>query len=491
MLWEGYALNADCHTRIAGVISNIWRRVVSGTPTGPTRIAFRSSGAAATIAFVHGFGGDAKATWGEFPQFLTTKALLKGWDIYSLGYPTSLRVDIPSLWAADPDLDALAMELITVLTHPPFDAYRSLALVAHSMGGLIVQKALLNQELAKRVSHVVLFGTPSEGLNKASLASILKRQSRDMSAGGAFITELRQSWQQIYASGTPFRFRTVAGDRDEFVPRISSLEPFPHDARAVVPGNHIEIVKPSSAEGLSVMIVEELLLPKRALRGSIDSARLAVEERRFADAIAVLYPRADALDEPALVQLSLALESVGRRSDALELLERRYRRGVPSLDALGVLAGRLKRRWLAERDELDWKRARSLYLDALAKAEDLRDADQAMYHAVNVAFLDLMITPPNSKVPAAVTAMVTRALAHSSSAREGHWQLATEGEALAILGNLDEALSRYRAAIASRPEPRAIESMYMQASRVIGHVCGEDGQERLAAIFGPSLASAG
>jgi alpha-beta hydrolase superfamily lysophospholipase len=43
--------------------------------------------------------------------------------------------------------------LRTTTSYPPLDAYAALAFVAHSMGGLVVQRALLDKALTSRVSH--------------------------------------------------------------------------------------------------------------------------------------------------------------------------------------------------------------------------------------------------------------------------------------------------------------------------------------------------
>src|SRR5262245_34869966 len=74
-----------------------------------------------------------------------------------------------------------------------------------------------------------------------------------------------------------------------------------------------------------------------------------------------LSPNADKLDDAALVALALALDGLGRGSEALKVLEDHYRKnGISSLDALGVLGGRYKRQWLAGRVAEDLKRARAL-----------------------------------------------------------------------------------------------------------------------------------
>jgi pimeloyl-ACP methyl ester carboxylesterase len=94
----------------------------------PTCIEFRSTKHnQAAIVFVHGFGGHAAKTWAGFPDFLKAEPRLAGWDLFGLGYPSqTLRIDVPGIWAADPDLAKLAVRLRTSLSLTPFDRYRSL-----------------------------------------------------------------------------------------------------------------------------------------------------------------------------------------------------------------------------------------------------------------------------------------------------------------------------------------------------------------------------
>src|SRR5262249_37934940 len=150
-------------------------------------------------------------------------------------------------------------------------SYKRLALIAHSMGGLAAQQALVDDDkFAKRVSHVVLFGTPSLGLSKASRFAFWKRQVRDLAEGSRFIVDLRAAWKEKFDRTTrpaPFKFLAVAGDQDEFVPRSSSIDLFPKDHHAVVPGNHTEIVKPRKPEDLSVQVVVQHLLGNAAPSG--------------------------------------------------------------------------------------------------------------------------------------------------------------------------------------------------------------------------------
>ncbi len=458
-------------------------------PPPPAIVTLRAKPSSrVAIVFLHGFAGSPKATWGKFPALLASRPELSEWDIYSLGYASSLRLDVPHVWTADPPLELISLSFRTAIGLPPLARYRSLALIAHSMGGLVAQHALLDPRTALRVSFLILFGTPSGGLRKALLGGFLKRQVRDMQVGGKFITRLRRNWSNRYSASSPFVLRVVAGERDEFVPGSSSLSTFPPEVQCAVPGDHLAIVKPESDSDRSVQLVIETLCETASAIGLVDSARLAVERSDFAGAVNVLLPRAAEIDDGALVQLALALERLGRSGEALQVLEDRFAAGKqPSTDAYGVLAGRLKRRWLVERGEADWTRARELYQKALnssahsTAAESSTspkvaiDADQAMYHAINIAFLDLMWSPPASTVPQHVKDMAARARKYAEQAADSHWRAATFGDSHAILGDLDSACLSYTRACQLASSPRDIQSMYTQALRIGDRIYGGKG----------------
>ena len=443
----------------------------------PQLIPHRANKARAAVVLIHGFGGNAGSTWGRFPELLMAEAALASWDVFSIGYSTSLAFDMAGVWSADPAIITLGGLIETVADVPPIDGYESIAILAHSMGGLLAQRALLsNGALRKRVSHLLLFGTPSNGLEKASPFNFWKRQIRDMATGSPFITTLRSDWAATIGSTPPFTFVAVAGDRDEFVPRTSSIEPFPEPRRRVAYGNHIEIVKPPDGEHLGYKIALKALTGVGTIGGALDSARLAVESRRFQEAVDTLWPHRAELDDKSLVTLALALEAVGRQGDAIDMLMKANPRGT---DPIGVLAGRLKRRWLVDHKRADAEQALSLYGQALERAETKQDAAQSYYHSINCAFMELAYGSDLT----ACRAYAQRALTHAAKAVDDVWRRATEGEANLYLGNTAAAVDAYHRAFALNPEPWQATSIYQQAFRAADLVGEEDLAAQLKAMF--------
>ena len=189
------------------------------------------------------------------------------------------------------------------------------------------------------------------------------------------------------------------------------------------------------------------------------------------------------LDDGGIVQLAIALDRSRRREEAIDILRKHKPEGT---DVLGVLAGRLKRRWLVTRTITDFKASFELYQrgydEAIGKIPP--DHDQAHYHGINLAYLHLAGSNRNDR---AAREMATKVLLHTEMAvnqKEKHWQLASAGDALIILGQVEKGFEKHQQAAAIATEPWAALSMEEQALR-IADLCGLDidhGQ-KLATIY--------
>jgi len=297
-----------------------------------------------------------------------------------------------------------------------------------------------------------------------------------MCINSPFINDLRGRWNNMFGSGAPFTYWAIGGERDEFVPTESSLDPFPIQCRAVIPGNHLDIVRPVSTDHLGYQLLLKTLVGQSAPAGPWNSARVAIEDRRFRKAISQLEPNKDALDDDALVDLALALEGVGRRNDALALLEGR---GTRNTDAMGALAGRLKRRWWQERREVDAQKAYSLYSNAFALSKRQSNYSQAYYHGINMAFMEFAHKRRKDKAEE----LCKEVLQFCKIAAQDFWRYATEGEAFLYLGNNRKSLLNYRKAVQMSPSPRQLEAMFSQASWILTILGNKEVLTGLARIF--------
>lgn len=437
----------------------------------------RVTGKKAAVLLVHGYTGASDTTWQVMINRMLDDPSLGGWDVLSIGYSTSLRLDVPHFWAADPSLSTLSINLATTLKLPPLSNYEAIAIVAHSMGGLIVQRCICDDPPTRaRLSHLFLYGVPSLGVGKASYFGWWKRQIADMRAGSPFISGLRKDWFNIVGPEPSFVFRCIAGDRDEFVSGASSLEPFAMEHRRVVIGNHSTVISPIEPDDQRFTVLAFGLSGRADVQTIVDGAEVAVEARNFHTAVDALWETRDVLDDNARVTLALALEGVGRRSHAIEVLQKDT---ASSSEVLGTLAGRLKRRWLTERDDRDLKVSRELYLSGLEKARTSSDFAQVYYHAINVAFLDLMAVPEVSAIPQSTKDFAQEAVLACGKSPENVWSKATVGEANLYLEHLDAAIASYRSALEAAMKPRDIHSFVSQARMATARIFGQAGLARL------------
>lgn len=441
------------------------------------------------IVFVHGFTGNVAKTWRRIPEFLQADRRLNEWDLLGVGYQSNRRFDLTGLWSSDARLEEIA---IMLHARPELSRYKRLAFIAHSMGGLVVQQALVTYEdLRNRTSHVVLFGTPSAGLKKARFASFWKRQISNMDADGEFIKALREKWRALKLdSASPFAFVAVAGETDQFVPPESSLESFPQSKGEVIPGNHLTMLDAESAEAPCVQKILQILCQGTAPQGARSAAKVAIETGEFADVIRRLWPNRSSnpvqfpanLDDYGAVQLAIALEKTGDSAAALGVLKNHKPKGT---DVLGVLAGRLKRRWWLTCNADDLEGALRLYQEAYDQsiAKNPPDHDQAYYHGINLAYLAIAAQRDFNSAQA-MASKVLEHVAHASDPGLKHWRLATEGDALMILGRTEESIGKHREAAAQKLKPWEASSMEEQALRV-ADLCGLDAAycEKLANAY--------
>lgn len=412
------------------------------------KLAIRDSGSSNLLIFIHGFGGDAHSTFGMMPAYIAGNDLLRDWAIFSIGFPTSLSPDITGVWSADPDLNTLSALLVEELTSPDLKG-KNFAFIAHSMGGVILQRALIDSNLGHRIKHVLLFGVPSGGLKKARFGRWLKRQVRDMSINSEFMKNLKTD-RELFFRKPAFGLKVIAGIRDEFVPENSSLGPFDKKFHSHVDGNHIEMVKPRRNDSLCVRRVVNLLI------GEVDSA---------AD-IGLAIPSAE--HPKNVVARALGLELAGQRALAIELLTEHKDRNA---FVAGALAGMHKRAWLSDKDssiELA-NQALAIYRQAFEEALEKGNHNIAGYTGINTAFMTLAMDNKNLKKAASIARKAAKAKRQAS--KSDKWSTIVEGEALLYMDKFDQAISHYEKGLPNLDVRERVNSIQQAIwiSRLLGN----------------------
>jgi tetratricopeptide (TPR) repeat protein len=444
----------------------------------PELIARRDDRAQAAIVLVHGFTAEPLSSWGALPDQLLADPALNGWDLYVVRYQSNLRIDVP-LVSVDPDIEALALTLVTTVASGQLARYNVLSLIGHSMGGLIVMRASAEGAVAQRLSNHVLVGTPAAGVGSRTIGR-LKSQVRDLAPSSPFLERTWTLWQQAHAQHN-FSVLTIVGNADEVVGLDSTATPFGEVAEnAVIDGNHAQIADGTNPD--TARHISQFLCSSRLNLTAAESVDLALEERHYQDVVSKYGTTQDLLDPVSAVQLALAYDGLNRSDVAIELLSR-YSEQHGS-DILGTYAGRLKRRWLRTGSLVDFEASRNAYERALALAEQGGDPDDIYYPAVNLAFMAFLFTPNLAKKVEAARGYAELALDWAPRGRRAYWSAASRAEAQLLLGDIPESLKTYRECVRMKPENRNLVSTYTNAAGIA--IAMEDRQlsSELLEIFG-------
>jgi pimeloyl-ACP methyl ester carboxylesterase len=227
------------------------------SPILPVRSYAESKSA---LVFVHGWNGD-EATWKTFPKLFAADEAFAGFDILLINYPTYMgrrNLTIPQL------ADWISWNIDNAL--PGKDIY----IVAHSMGGVISRKMLLQRKLnqnADRVRSIVSIASPYNGANYARLASILgvsQELTRDLAKGSGVLEDIKIGWRDFkrHREASEARSICLASSQDAVVPPDSATDQC-DDFLTYPRWDHSEIVRPESATDERYAIPEGML--KRTL----------------------------------------------------------------------------------------------------------------------------------------------------------------------------------------------------------------------------------
>ncbi|MFB7760100.1 esterase/lipase family protein [Streptomyces xiamenensis] len=284
------------------------------------------------LVFVHGFRSGPEA-WESFVSLIEQDQDLSGVETLLFRYASPALPPLP--WRRVPSTDDAAGTLHSALENEA-GRYRSLILVGHSHGGLVIQRYLswmLREgrapELAA-ISQVVLFACPNDGSQFAqswrrswmgwnpqerqlrTLDSAVKETQRIVLRGVVYA-------QDITATSCPVPVAVYAGDSDQIVTATSARSVFP-DA-GTLSGGHSGIIRPQDDDDESYRTLKRLVLrhtpasigaaespriPRRVIGSRSRRPRRRARRLTALSAAAVmlltagwfLLPRADADDQP-------------------------------------------------------------------------------------------------------------------------------------------------------------------------------------------------
>lgn len=408
----------------------------------------KSENANSVILFVHGFSGEAENTFAQAPKLLiNNKGELDGWDMFPLGYSSNVVPEMGnSVWACAKDIERNSDFLITSIKNK-FSKYKRIAIVAHDLGGIVVQQALLelNKYDLGRISHVMFYATPSYGLPEIELQNFFTygNDEKDLKEGSQYMRNLRNRWDEAFKDDYPFTFKTIAATKDEYVPISSSLDPFPKKYHEIIEGDHFSIVHITNENDDSYQLILNTLTNKSFLNKSSNTEEINIALGEYSDVINKLLPSLKILDSKGLEQLIYALEGAGREEEAMKILNE-HPGAKDNSNLLGIMGGRYKRQYLNSRSAEDLRMAYKHYSDALKISEGKNDYSQIYYHAINLAFLSLMKGERGDMNTFADQAEQ----ATNKDPFPSLWKLATLGEAFLYKGDFENSKENYAKAAA-------------------------------------------
>src|SRR5436305_9256442 len=172
------------------------------------------------IVFVHGFTGGYFKTWGKPKVLLDDPRFNRNYDFVFSGFENALYGDAPAFDEGATKLDALLSHLE--------DNYKTITIVTHGKGGLLVMRTLLNRakyfpkKQPYRIHRIVMFAPPTENISLAGhpeIGKLLGDHSADIARIQASTdAELREVKDDLKAllnpQGSPGQARMEAFKRD-------------------------------------------------------------------------------------------------------------------------------------------------------------------------------------------------------------------------------------------------------------------------------------
>jgi len=368
---------------------------------------------------------------------------MDGWDLLPFGFSEYI---LPALgkqvWASTDDIDRIAEFLRASIAYT-FDKYKRIAIVSHSLGGLVAQRAILNLEKKDldRISHLLLFGTPNNGIESASETNSWKKLNIDLSNDDLFIKTIRGEWDEAFNNVYPFDFKVVSATHDEFVSKESSQKPFNKENCFVVNANHFDMVKPQNKDNDSYALIKNTLSNDNYTFlnqfSSEEEINLAIGE--YDAVVKKLLPAIDELNRSKFKQLIYALEALDRGEEALKLLKN-HKLAKENSELLGIFGNHYKKAFFHSNSKNDAEKSLEYYVRALEISEGKKAHQEVYDKAINLAFLCLMKSNRKKMHQYATQALLESAKDTSNSFKK----LVTIAEANLYLGNIKIAKNKYK-----------------------------------------------
>lgn len=394
------------------------------------------------LLFIHGFSGESKDTFGNIPTMLQSDSNFDGWAMKPLGYSSIVQPKLgKDIWGAILDVDKIAGFLKTSIQNK-FRNYDRIAIVAHSLGGLVAQKAILflDENNRNRISHLIMFGTPSNGIAPEVLDKQWNKKYSELSSEGKYIQSLRKEWDETFNNTYPFKLKVAASTEDEYVSLESCHKPFAQEHREFVDARHLLMVKPKNEKDDAYSLILNTLTDSKFFNQYTNKEEINLTLGKYDAVVKELLPIKDDLDKRGLTQLIFALEGLERKDEVYNILNN-HPIAQNNTDLMGIIGGRHKRDYLKTYSYKSSQLSRGYYNKALQISVENDVHSQIYYHAINLAFLSIVTDPETGK--SEMKKYANQALEATQHCDDDLWKFATVAEANMYLGKFEAAKEFY------------------------------------------------
>jgi pimeloyl-ACP methyl ester carboxylesterase len=245
-----------------------------------TSTSFQTRTDRATLVTIHGFWSSPE-TWKRLSTNWQADEQLHGLQIHPFGYDSPKRPHLPFSATRVPDYDDIAQTLATEYTVALADE-TDIAIVAHSQGGLILQRFLAwmlqqgrGRELA-RIRSIILLACPNGGSEYLRSIRQILGFGRHPQAGSLEVLDRRVADTQrtvlqsiVNATGVDdhqcrIPLHVYAGSSDQVVAAASAQGAFP--GASTLAGDHFSILDPASPGNRTAETVKHHLITDLSAR---------------------------------------------------------------------------------------------------------------------------------------------------------------------------------------------------------------------------------
>jgi pimeloyl-ACP methyl ester carboxylesterase len=264
----------------------VWRKLMADDAGEPAPVARVVPDTAPAVIFVHGLGGTPKSTWAKMLDCFKSDEEFQDWALDCFHFPTC-QFQLP-FFPPPPGLRGIAEGLKTFIEER-HGARSLIALVAHSLGGLVARQFIVSELRAGKHHHIdklALIAVPSSGSALASVGSLVSfrhRQLLRLSRDDEGLRGVNIDWEQLNVEGS-VEVRYILGGRDLAVPHDSAVPFFGRDNRSMlINEDHRSIVQPAGKDDIRYRTIRRFVLNPKP------STKLAVSEP-IAAPVEVLAP---------------------------------------------------------------------------------------------------------------------------------------------------------------------------------------------------------